>query len=923
MKKSTDRQTRPRNPFEILESRVMMSVTPTVHDGGGTQLLSSSMVQSGTANDPNVYQNYLVRSELNLTNISNVTITKCDIGGWGSANNGIFVNTISNVSIVGNTFHNLPSSNGIGANATNIVDCHFDDNTFEGDSSSANSGTNYVCEPIHLDFGLSGTAQNDTINGNVFQTYRRNAIEIQGVSSGGLQVDHNYIGVPMKEDSHMAMSIATGDNTTIPGAKTSGNEIAYNTVLGSSSSGTTSGGAIENYGSGTNIHDNYITQWGSGIFWNWTGLDGNVSWHETNNTFVGCGTPLAGSEGFGTAAQNIQPTQSGNQIFAGNAANAPAAPSIAQTTDGANTATPTPTPTVAPTFTATAGSDGVDLTLPAGGGTLTWTATGNSGSPLSNPTSGETHTTVIPAGTTTFVDTSVPNNWQVYYTFSGSPGGVLLTTQTSQSSAATPTATPTPTVTTAPVTSNLTATAQANGVHLTLPAGGGTLTWTATGNTGSPLVNPTSAETNSITIAAGTTNYVDTSVPNNWEVYYTFSGAAGQSALVRTVTNQVFSTTSSTPPVVSSTPGSDGSSSSVPVSTSTGSDSSTPANPVTTAGWTNTDLGSTVSAGSSSVTGGVFTIDSPVADTTQSPVASHFVYQSLGQKSSITVHLSEVEGTAGLKLASDLQSGDPTASLMTDASGNVTFATQGATSASSSSGSVQAKGDTWLKLVRNGSRVIGYASSDGATWQKIGSANLNLPNSVDAGMAVSSQTNGAGGSAQFSNVAVNGAASSTGASTPTVSADKNTTPMIGAGNGLKAQMYSNISRAGKAVSGTDAAVNFNWGQATPNTAISSTPYSVRWTGNVEAEYSDVYTLSVNSDSGVKLFVNGSPVIHDWQKTSTGSQTGTVAMEAGKQYHVRLVYGEKGDSDSNVSLNWSSDHQTSEVIPQSQLFSDAA
>ncbi len=382
----------------------------------------------------------------------------------------------------------------------------------------------------------------------------------------------------------------------------------------------------------------------------------------TNNTFVGCSSVVT-NEPYGTAAQTIAPTLTNDQSFALNAANAPAVPNWSAGTPTAIA----PAPTVTPTFTATPESDGVELALPAGGGTLTWTATGNTGNPLSDPTSDETNTTVIPAGTTSYVDTSVPNNWQVYYTFSGSQGGVLTTTAANQISA--PSTTPTPTVTaTATTTAALTATAGTDGVHLTLPTGGGTLTWTATGNTGSPLTNPTSGETNSITIPPGTASFVDTSVPDSWQVYYTFSGAPGQSALVTTVPTQVFSSGSTTTPVVSTTP----------VNDVTPVVSTSPTTSAASDGWTDGDLGPTVSAGSSAVTGGVFTVNSPVADTTQSPVASHFVYQTLGQNGSIVVNVSGVEGTAGLKLASGLQSGDPTASLLTDANGNITFTTQAA-----------------------------------------------------------------------------------------------------------------------------------------------------------------------------------------------------------------------------------------------------
>ncbi len=401
--------------FELLESRRLMSAAPTIpagaviHNGNGNSELSAANVTSGAdAAHPNVYENYTVNTQLYVMNLSNVMITRCNVGGFSG--NGIFVNNITNVSIVGNTFSGLGC--GILAYPTNIVGCNFDNNTF----------TN-VGEPIHLDFGNSGVSRNNSVSNNHLTNVERWGIEIQSVSTGGLKVLNNYVAIdPNQAAPGGCLSIATGDgqNTGAAGApKTSGNEIANNICIGSAH--TAGCCAIENYGSGTNIHDNFVKgpfSWG--VLYAWTGLDGNVPWQMTNNTFVGCSSVVT-NEPYGTAAQTIAPTLTNDQSFALNAANAPAVPNWSAGTPTAIA----PAPTVTPTFTATPESDGVELALPAGGGTLTWTATGNTGNPLSDPTSDETNTTVIPAGTTSYVDTSVPNNWQVYYTFSGATGQSL------------------------------------------------------------------------------------------------------------------------------------------------------------------------------------------------------------------------------------------------------------------------------------------------------------------------------------------------------------------------------------------------------------------------------------------------------------------------------------------------------------------
>lgn len=221
---------------------------------------------------------------------------------FSHSQNTIYFNTVSNSNISYNTFTNC-NGTGIMSFPTNIIGCHFDWNTF----TTINEG-------IHVNFGNGGASHNNTFNYNYVNGYTNCGIELQSVSTGGLKVMHNYITNPGGNNGggHMALSIATGDDTTIPGAHTAGTEIGFNVCLGNAS--CMGSGAIENYGSGNNIHDNYIKQWYWGIPWNWTGLNGNVPWYITNNIFIGV-TSMDSPEGYGTAAQNPPAVKNGNQVY--------------------------------------------------------------------------------------------------------------------------------------------------------------------------------------------------------------------------------------------------------------------------------------------------------------------------------------------------------------------------------------------------------------------------------------------------------------------------------------------------------------------------------------------------------------------------------------------------------------------------------
>jgi hypothetical protein len=119
------------------------------------------------------------------------------------------------------------------------------------------------------------------------------------------------------------------------------------------------------------------------------------------------------------------------------------------------------------------------------------------------------------------------------------------------------------------------------------------------------------------------------------------------------------------------------------------------------------------------------------------------------------------------------------------------------------------------------------------------------------------------------------------------------------------------------LSRTDAEVNFDWGAGPPAPGLSTNQSSVRWTGRVIPRYSQTYTFYTVSDDGVRLWVDGQPIINNWTMHTVTTNTGTIALSAGQAYMLRLEYFDA--SASAVSrLMWSSTNQAKEIIPSSQL-----
>ena len=145
-------------------------------------------------------------------------------------------------------------------------------------------------------------------------------------------------------------------------------------------------------------------------------------------------------------------------------------------------------------------------------------------------------------------------------------------------------------------------------------------------------------------------------------------------------------------------------------------------------------------------------------------------------------------------------------------------------------------------------------------------------------------------------------------------------PVLGQGNGLKGEYYNNIDFTDLALERTDARVNFDWGEGSPNSRIGNDTFSVRWSGRIEPLYSETYTFQTTSDDGVRLWVNDQLIIDEFQDQPPTSFTGSISLNAGQQYDIRLEYYENlGGAVSQLA--WSSASQAFQIVPRSQLYSD--
>ena len=137
-------------------------------------------------------------------------------------------------------------------------------------------------------------------------------------------------------------------------------------------------------------------------------------------------------------------------------------------------------------------------------------------------------------------------------------------------------------------------------------------------------------------------------------------------------------------------------------------------------------------------------------------------------------------------------------------------------------------------------------------------------------------------------------------------------------NGLSATYYDNINLTGTTVSRIDPTIDFDWGGGSPDSAIDSNTFSVRWMGKIEPQFSEIYTFYTRTDDGVRLWVNNQLIIDNWKNQSVTEKSGTITLLAGNKYDIKMeYYDNKGRAVSQ--LRFSSASASKQIIPSSLLF----
>lgn len=118
----------------------------------------------------------------------------------------------------------------------------------------------------------------------------------------------------------------------------------------------------------------------------------------------------------------------------------------------------------------------------------------------------------------------------------------------------------------------------------------------------------------------------------------------------------------------------------------------------------------------------------------------------------------------------------------------------------------------------------------------------------------------------------------------------------------------------------DKQINFDWGTSKLGALLPADNVLVNWVGTVRVPTTGSYTFTSRSDDGFTLSVDGRIVVDDWSLHSARERSGTIRLEAGKEYAIYVAYYENTGS-AVAQLYWSGPGIAKSIVPESALQSN--
>lgn len=126
--------------------------------------------------------------------------------------------------------------------------------------------------------------------------------------------------------------------------------------------------------------------------------------------------------------------------------------------------------------------------------------------------------------------------------------------------------------------------------------------------------------------------------------------------------------------------------------------------------------------------------------------------------------------------------------------------------------------------------------------------------------------------------------------------------------GLTAQYWNDTNQnqtfvGNPLVTRTDPAINYYWGNGSPDPAINSDYFLGRWTGYFTAPVTGNYQFNIGADDRCRLWVNSQLILDSWSSFCSNQNATQVFLNAGQVAPIQMDYAEvTGGADAILSVS---------------------
>lgn len=151
---------------------------------------------------------------------------------------------------------------------------------------------------------------------------------------------------------------------------------------------------------------------------------------------------------------------------------------------------------------------------------------------------------------------------------------------------------------------------------------------------------------------------------------------------------------------------------------------------------------------------------------------------------------------------------------------------------------------------------------------------------------------------------------------------KTETPPAAQRHGLRATYFNSRDLSGKGFRRIDPVIDFRWMYGSPMTGVGPDNFSARWEGQIKPRASGKLTFYTQSGAGTRLWINERNIIDHWQEGGGTDQTGSIELEAGKKYDLKMeIYKRTGNA--TARLLWAEPSKPRSVVPAERLYPPAS